>query len=250
MILDLTWIQIAFIAVCAMFIGIAKTGLPTLNILVVATMATIFPVRDSIGVVLPMLLIADIIAVAYYRRTVNWKVLFSMLPWVMGGLIGGFILLFLIHSSRPIEVILGMIILIMIGLQFSRERWGRKWLDQVPQSKAFIIIMGSLAGFTTMVGNAAGPIMAIFLLTLALPKKEFVGTGAWFYFTVNVIKFPLYSYLGLITGKTVTFDLLFIPFILLGAFVGVKFLPSVPQRYFNHAIMLLAALGGIKLVFF
>ncbi len=248
MMLEISWLQMVLVFLCALFIGISKTGLPTLGILVVAMMASVFPARDSIGIVLPMLLTADLIAVTYYRKTVNWKLLLSMLPWVTGGLICGFFLLFSIHSSRPIEIILGLIILIMIGLQFARERWGGQWIRNIPQSKSFVIVMGTLAGFTTMVGNAAGPIMAIFMLALALPKKEFIGTGAWFYFTVNVIKIPLYTSLGLITGGTLLFYTYFIPFILLGAFIGFKCLPFIPQKYFNHAILLLAALGGLKLV--
>ncbi|SDH47472.1 sulfite exporter TauE/SafE family protein [Alteribacillus bidgolensis] len=245
---DLTTLDIVLVVLCAILIGISKTGLPTLGILVVAVMASIFPARESIGIVLPMLITADIVAVTYYRRSVNWKTLFSLLPWVLGGLFSGFILLYFIVSSRPIEIILGVIILIMLALQILRERWGSKWLDAIPQSKWFVGIMGTLAGFTTMVGNAAGPIMAIFLLAIALPKKEFIGTGAWFFLSVNLIKVPMYIGLGLITWETVSFNAWVIPAIFGGTYLGIKFLPLIPQKQFNIIILLLAVFGGFRLL--
>ncbi|MDQ0254681.1 putative membrane protein YfcA [Evansella vedderi] len=248
MMFDLSWTTILIVFLCAILIGVSKTGLPTLGILVVATMATIFPARESIGIVLPMLITADIIAVSYYRRSINWKTLFSMIPWVLGGILAGYVLLYTIVESRPIEIILGVIVLTLITVQFIRERWGAKWLDNMPKSKAFIVVMGTLAGFTTMIGNAAGPIMAVFLIALALPKKEFIGTGAWFFLSVNLIKVPMYLQLGLITGETLTFNAWLIVPILVGTFLGIKFLPLIPQKHFNIIILILAAIGGIRLL--
>ncbi|MBU9712342.1 sulfite exporter TauE/SafE family protein [Evansella tamaricis] len=248
MIIELGWINIVVVIICALLIGVSKTGLPTLGILVVATMATVFPARESIGIVLPMLIIADVVAVTYYRRSVNWKTLFSLVPWVLGGIVIGFILLYTIVMSRPIEIILGVIILVLIVLQFSRERWGVTWTETLPQSKIFIGIMGTLAGFTTMIGNAAGPIMAVFLLAIALPKKELIGTGAWFFLSVNLIKVPMYGYLGLITFDSIGLNLWLIPAILIGAFLGIKLVPLIPQKHFNTIILILAMVGGIRLL--
>ncbi|MDG5789106.1 sulfite exporter TauE/SafE family protein [Evansella sp. AB-P1] len=246
--LGLEWTQLVIVVLCAIFIGVSKTGLPTLGIFVVATMATIFPARDSIGIVLPMLIAADIIAVTYYRRSVDWKTLFRLVPWVLGGIFCGFILLYFVEASRPIEIILGVMVITLIGVQVSRERWGSKWLDALPQSKWFIATMGTLAGFTTMIGNAAGPIMAIFLIAIALPKKEFIGTGAWFFLSVNLIKVPMYIGLGLITVDTISFNAMLIPAILVGTYIGIKFLPLIPQKHFNVIILILATIGGIRLL--
>ncbi|MCD8509564.1 MAG: sulfite exporter TauE/SafE family protein [Bacillus sp. (in: Bacteria)] len=245
---DLTLYQVVVVILCALFIGISKTGLPTLGVLVVATMATIFPARESIGIVLPMLITADIIAVTYYRKSVNWKTLFSLIPWVLGGIIAGYILLYNIVESRPIEVILGTIIICLVGIQLARLRWEAGFLKVMPQSKVFVGVMGTLAGFTTMVGNAAGPIMAVFLIAIALPKREFIGTGAWFFLSVNIIKVPMYGQLGLITGDTLLFNALLILPILVGTFLGIKFLPLLPQKHFNIIILVLASLGGIRLL--
>ncbi|ADU31123.1 sulfite exporter TauE/SafE family protein [Evansella cellulosilytica] len=246
--LGLDWGAFILVAICALLIGMSKTGLPTLGILVVAAMASIFPARESIGIVLPMLIAADIIAVTYYRRSVHWKTLMSLLPWVLGGIALGFILLFFVEASRPIEIILGAIVLVLIAIQVTRDKWGTKFLAVLPESRVFIGVMGTLAGFTTMIGNAAGPIMAIFLIAIALPKKEFIGTGAWFFLSVNLIKVPMYIGLGLITFETITFNLWLVPAILLGTYLGIKFLPLIPQKYFNVTILILAAVGGINLL--
>ncbi|WP_026700829.1 sulfite exporter TauE/SafE family protein [Salibacterium aidingense] len=245
---DLSVVHIILVLICALLIGVAKTGLPTLGILVVAVMASIFPARESIGIVLPMLITADVIAVTYYRRNVNWKTLFRLVPWVLGGLFLGFIVLFFVEASRPIEIMLGGIILLMIGIQLSRERWGASWTENIPQSTWFAAGMGTLAGFTTMIGNAAGPVMAIFLLAIALPKQEFIGTGAWFFISVNLIKVPMYAILGLITPASLTFNLWLAPVILLGTYLGIKCLPLIPQRTFNIAVLVLAVFGGVRLL--
>ncbi|MCE7794798.1 sulfite exporter TauE/SafE family protein [Salipaludibacillus sp. CUR1] len=245
---ELEGIHILMAVISAVLIGISKTGLPALGILVVAVMASIFPARESIGIVLPLLITADIIAVIYYRKSVNWKTLFSLIPWVLGGLAAGFIFLYFFTSSRPVEVILGIIIVLMICLQFFKEKQGTPLSGMLPASIWFIAVMGTLAGFTTMVGNAAGPVMSIFLIALSLPKKEFIGTGAWFFLSVNLIKVPMYGSLGLITTESLTINMWLIPAILTGTYLGIKFLPYIPQSKFNMIILILSFAGGIKLL--
>lgn len=246
---ELEWPLMLLVVLGAIGIGFSKTGLPSMGLIVVALMATIFPARESIGILLPMLIIADIVAVIYYRHSVNWKTLFSLVPWVMGGLTIGYSLLFVMDSSRYLEIILGVIILALIVLQFVRERWGGALMNDLPQSRSFIGVMGTLAGFTTMIGNAGGSIMSIFLLAKGLTKKDFIGTGAWFFITVNLIKVPLFVNLGLITTETLTFNVWLIPAILAGTFLGIKFLPYIPKKIFNMLILILATVGGLSLLF-
>ncbi|SFP45422.1 sulfite exporter TauE/SafE family protein [Salibacterium halotolerans] len=245
---DLSTVELAIVIICALFIGVSKTGLPTMGIFVVALMASIFPARESLGIVLPMLITADVVAILYYRRSVNWRTLFSIFPWVLGGLGAGFVMLFYVQASRPIEIVLGILILLLISLQLYGDRQKTSWAEKIPQSTWFIAVMGTLAGFTTMIGNASGPVMAIFLLALALPKQEFIGTGAWFFISVNLIKVPMYAALGLITVESLTFNLWLVPPILIGTYLGIKFLPLIPQQAFRIIIMMLTVFGGIRLL--
>lgn len=245
---DLSIIQWFLIAFTAMLIGLAKTGIPALGILVVTLMAMIFPARDSIGIVLPMLIIGDLVAVTYYRRSVEWKLLWRLVPWVSGGIALGFILLFAVTDSRAIEVILGAIIITMVLLQIKKEFTAGDSEHQVPRSRFFTVFMGTLGGFTTMIGNAAGPVMAIFFIAMALPKTQFIGTGAWFYLTVNLIKVPLLFYLGLISGNSLTLNAMMLPAILIGTAIGVRLVPLIPQQRFNQIVLLLSFFGALALL--
>lgn len=245
---DLSLIQWLLVATTAMLIGLAKTGIPALGILVVTLMAMIFPARDSIGIVLPMLIIGDLVAVTYYRRSVEWRLLWRLVPWVSGGIILGFILLFTVTESRSIEVILGMIIISMVLLQIKKEFTPGSTDLKVPRSKFFIVLMGTLGGFTTMIGNAAGPVMAIFFLAMALPKSKFIGTGAWFYLTVNLIKVPLLFSLDLITKDSLTLNAMMLPLILIGTAIGVRIVPLIPQQSFNRIVLIFSFAGALALL--
>ncbi|MGG4179008.1 sulfite exporter TauE/SafE family protein [Virgibacillus pantothenticus] len=171
---DLTTIDWLIVILCALFIGFSKSGLPNLVILVVTLIMFVFPAKESIGVLLPMLLIGDLFAVLYYRRNVIWKYLISLLPWILLGIISGFFVLQQVNDDQ-LKPIIGAIVLIMIGLKVIRDRFGERFNQLLPTSLFFTIIMEVLSGFTTMVGNAAGAIMTIYLLVKGVPKREFIG---------------------------------------------------------------------------
>lgn len=245
---DLTIIGWIIVVLCAVMIGFTKSGIPSLGILVVTTLMFVFPAKDSVGILLPMLIMGDLFAVIFYRRNVAWKYLLSLLPWVMIGLISGYVVLGVVNDDQ-LKPIIGVIVLTMIALHFWREKLGDRFNEMLPKSLWFTVLMGILGGFTTMIGNAAGGIMAIYLFVKGLPKSEFVGTGAWFFMFVNLIKVPFYIYLGLITTTSFSFNLMMFPAILAGAFIGVKILPYIPQKTFQILVLGFAALGGIRLLF-
>ncbi|RLL46932.1 sulfite exporter TauE/SafE family protein [Oceanobacillus piezotolerans] len=244
---DLTVLDWTIVTISAIAIGFSKAGLPNLIIFVVTLMMIVFPAKESVGILLPMLLVGDLFAIIYYRRSVVWKHLLSLIPWSLLGIAFGYMVLIAI-DSKQLEPLIGVIVLTMIGLHAIRSKFGERFNELLPDSRWFTSSMGTLGGFTTMIGNAAGGIMSIYLLVKGLPKKEFVGTSAWFFLTVNAIKFPLYMQLGLITGKSLAFNSMLIIPILLGALLGVKILPAIPQKIFQILILGLAAIGGINLL--
>lgn len=207
----------------------------------------IFPARESVGILLPLLIVGDLFAVVYYRRHVVWKYLLSLMPWVLIGILFGYVVLEFI-SSEQLKPLIGILVLLLIILHISREKLGKRFVEYLPESKVFTYLMGILAGFTTMIGNAAGGVMAIYLLVKGLPKTEFVGTGAWFFLTVNVIKLPLYMSLGIMTGESLFFNAKLIIFIIIGALLGVKVIQWMPQKMFQTIVLLFAAIGAIRLV--
>mgnify|MGYP001945824895 FL=1 len=209
----------------------------------------VFPAKESVGIVLPMLITGDLFAIIYYRRNVVWKHIITLLPWVFIGLIVGYFLLDVISDSQ-LKPIIGGLVLILIILQVSREKFGEKFNEKLPKSTWFTLFMGILAGFTTMIGNAAGSIMAIYLLVKGLPKRDFIGTGAWYFIIVNLIKVPFYIHLGLITVDSITLNLWLIPTILIGAFIGIALIKRIPQHIFQALILVFAACGAFGLIFF
>jgi uncharacterized membrane protein YfcA len=238
------------IAIAAAFcIGFSKTGLPSMGILVVTIFSQLFPTKASVGILLPMLIVGDLFAVTYYRRSVVWKYLYTLIPWVLTGIIAGYFVLKFIENEQ-LQILLGLLILILIVFHFFRNTFENRLSADYAKSAWFSLVMGFLAGFATMVGNAAGGIMSVYLLSKGLPKKEFVGTGAWFYLAVNVIKVPFNVHLGLITWETLKFNGMLVPAIVGGALLGRYILPKIPEKWFQYIVLILAMIGAIRLILF
>ncbi len=228
----------------ALFIGLGKSGVPGLGILVVPLMAHAFPAKDSVGILLPMLIAGDLMAIAIYRRHAQWRKLLGLVPYVVAGMVAAAFVLARVDNAS-LRPLLGGLILLLLLLELARMRLR---LDNIPHNPLFSASIGASAGFATTVGNAAGPIMSLYLLSRELPKREFVGTAAWFFFVVNSAKVPLYAQLGMITGRSLLFNLAMLPLIGLGAYIGMRLLPRIPQRIFNLAVLLLTGLAALSLL--
>lgn len=247
--MDYSTLQVIVTILCAVLVGFTKTGLPTLGIFVAAIMATIFPARESVGLLTPMLITGDIVAILYYRKAVVWKHLFSLLHWVLAGIVVGFFVLDYINNGA-LSVLIGSLVLVLIVVHLLKGKLESALHISLAKSRTFTGVLGVLAGFTTMIGNAAGSIMSIYLLSKGMNKTTFVGTNAFFFFIVNVIKVPFTVYLGLINARSLTLNAWMIPVVLAGAALGFKVLPLIPQKYFQAIILALAAFGGVYLILF
>ncbi|HET7579081.1 MAG TPA: sulfite exporter TauE/SafE family protein [Bacillales bacterium] len=231
----------------ALVIGFSKTGMPSFGIFGVAVMALVFPAKASVGILLPILLTGDLFAITYYRRKVIWKYLWGLIPWVIPGLAAGYFVLEW-SNNRGLEILIGSIVLALIGVHVLLTRVNERLENQVTGSSWFSAAIGIMAGFTTMIGNAAGGIMTIYLLSKKLDKNAFIGTGAWFFFFVNLSKVPLYASLGMITWHTLLFNLWMVPAVVVGAFIGIKVLKKIPETWFKWLILVLAAGGAVRLL--
>ena len=249
--------QYAWGAVAAIIIGFSKTGVPGTGILMVPIMASVFGARLSVGATLPMLVLADCFAVAFYRTHAQWDRLKQLVPWVIAGLfLGTGLLKYVGDHKGPKDIlgpIIGVLVLVMLGVSLLRGRLGDRI---VPHSKEGTAVTGVVAGFSTMVSNAAGPIMGIYMTATGMPKEQLMGTSAWYFFIFNLSKIPLLLFLTydnptkpMITVPTVVFNLEMFPVILVGAFGGRWLLKYIPQKPFNISIQVLAAAAAIKLLF-
>ncbi len=244
---DLSSIGWLIVGLSAFVTGVSKTGLPGLGILHVPLMAMVLPKRESTGILLGMLILGDLIAATYYRRRAEWKHVLRPLPAAFAGIVAGWQAMRFV-TNRQLGPIIGVIVLGMLALNYWRTRAGGEDAP-IPTQWWFAAALGFIAGFTTMMANAAGPIMVIYLLAMRLPKLEFVGTSAWFFFVMNWLKVPFSMHLGLITRDSVQLDLMMLPLIAAGSIAGILFLRQIPQKAFNSVVQILAAAAALKLLF-
>jgi len=245
--LELDTVGWVVVALCAVMVGVTKTGIPGFGILVVPLMATVIPARNSVGVLLGILILADMFAVVYHRHNAEWRYVLRLLPAAFAGIVAGYFGLKVV-SNEHLKLIIGGIVLALLGINFWRTQTRGRDIA-VPTQWWFAAGLGFMAGVTTMMANAAGPVMIIYLLAMQLPKVEFVGTSAWFFFIINWLKVPFQQRLGLMTAESVKLDLMMLPFIALGAAAGIFFLRRIPQKAFKAVVQILAAAAAIKLLF-
>lgn len=238
---------IAILIVIALLVGFNKTALPALGLFILTMLMLLFSPRTAIGLMLPLLMVADIYAIIAYRKWVDWKRLLKLFPWVLVGLTIGYVTLRLIDESH-LKIMIGTIILLFIGMMLLRRNTNDKMLAGNHQA-LLTTGFGVFGGFSTTVGNAGGEVMSVYLLLQRLPKAVFVGTVAYFFFVVNWIKLPLYWNLGLINGEMLQLTLYLSLFIFLGASIGKRVLPHMKQKRFNQLILFLTLLGAINLFF-
>jgi uncharacterized membrane protein YfcA len=205
--------------------------------LVVPLMAGVLPARSPVGVLLGMLITGDLFTAGYYRRHAHWRHVVRLLPAALTGIAAGYFILKVV-SDRQLKPIIGRIVLLMPAVNYWRTR-GSSDNARVPQQSWFAAGVGFLAGVATTMANAAGAIMVIYLVAMRLPKVQFVGTGAWFFFLINWIEVPFLSNLQLLTIETVKLDLMMLPPVAVGAAAGIVLLRCIPHKLFTAVVQIL-----------
>lgn len=243
---ELSAIDWLICSAAAVMIGLTKTAIPGLGVLIVPVLILVVPPRESTGLMLPMLIMADVFAVAYYRRHVVWRHLIRLFPWAVAGILIGYSILARVNSEQ-LKPIIGGIILTLLVADFWRKRIeaGR---ETVPEKWWFAAVMGTLAGIATALANVAGPIMIVYLVAMGLQKKAFIGTGAWYYMLLNWFKLPFSASLGLVTWQSLGVNLMMFPVIAASAISGVFLLKRIPQRAFIILVQVLALAAAIRLL--
>lgn len=243
---DLAVQQWLFAALSAACVGMSKSGFGAMAIPGILLMTQIMPARESTGMILPMLILADVFAVHAFRRFTVWRLLIKILPAAVLGVVAGWWLMPHIPAGF-FNPVIGWIILVLLLLTILQKSSGR--LQKIAADHPAIAWpLGLLAGVSTMLANAAGPAMTVYLLASRLPKYEFVGTAAWFFFFINLIKVPFSASLGLITPQTLFFNLLLAPAVLLGLFSGKLLLGKINQPAFEWILIALSLLGALRLI--
>ena len=244
---DFTTLQLTVLMIAAVLIGINNTGLPGLGLLPVVMLANTFPVGISTGIQLGMLALADLPAAWYYRKTVNWKQLLRLIPMALIGIACGTLVLRIV-PDKSLKLLIATVILILCIFGLAKD-FVFKDKEKIPTHWSFAAFFGLLAGFTTQVANAAGPVMAIYLIAMRFEKKEYMGTAAWYFLILNWTKVPIFMSEGRITFDSIKADLGMIPLLLVGAVIGIWLLKKMPQKVFEKVVLILSAIAAVKLFF-
>ena len=245
-ILDLSLEQAMILIAVALFIGMSKTGVQGLGLAAIPLLALVFGARESTGLMVPMLIMADIYAVLYYHRSANWKHILRLLPWAIFGILAGVIAGAYI-SHEGFRILLSGIVVAGLGIMVLRERKGSG--EKIPTGHWFAAIIGILGGFASMVGNAAGPVFAVYLLAMRLPKNSLIGTGAWFYFIINLFKLPFHIWIWkTVSLPTLTLNLAVLPFILIGAWLGIQVVKAFSEKAYRIFVVATTLVSALVLI--
>ncbi|MBI2516863.1 MAG: sulfite exporter TauE/SafE family protein [Opitutae bacterium] len=247
------WWQWTLLALGAGIVGFSKTGIPGFGILFVAVFANVMPARQATGVVLPLLMFGDLFSVVLYRRHLEWRQVWRLFPWTFAGVVLGWLALGRINDAQTTRLV-GGILAFMLGLHVWRrassvEGGGQDALS-LHATPVLAATCGVLAGFTTLVANAAGPVMVLYLLSMRLGKMEFLGTSAAFFLLLNWTKVPFVLQLGLINTDSLALNLWLAPAVIGGALLGRWVIGRIEQKHFENTALALTAAATVKLLVF
>lgn len=238
--------QWLWIILAAFFVGFSKTGISSFMMPAIPIIAGVFGGKDSTGIMLPMLIVGDIFALYYYNRHAEWGNIRKLMPWTVLGLILGVIVGIYINDKQ-FKAFIAVSVLICLAILIYTEKKGENL--KVPQNPILYAFTGMLCGFTSMIGNAAGPIFSVYLLAKGFKKNDFMGTTAWFFFIINVTKVPLQIFFwNNIPVRTLFLTAAMIPAIAVGAILGVVIIKKLNERLFHLIILGVTAIAAMRLL--
>jgi uncharacterized protein len=248
-----TLLQWTALAAASALVGFSKTAVSGANTISLAVFAAVLPARESTGVLLPILIAGDILAVLVYRRHAHWPTLLRLFPAVAVGVVAGTGYL-MWADDDAVRTSIGAILIFMAGVTLWRRHTAAEGKeppqegDSPPAGRIKARSYGVLGGFTTMVANAGGPVMSLYLLSAGFRKLGFLGTSAWFFLIVNTSKVPFSVSLGLIDARSLLLDACLVLFVIPGAYIGRKCVDRINQKLFERIVIGATVLGGLQLL--
>lgn len=250
--LDLTTAELIPLYLAALVIGFSKTSIGGAGTIAVAIFAAVLPAKESTGIILPLLILGDLFAISVYRRHAEWGLLLRLFPYVAVGVVAGAGFVRVVDDTSMRRSIGALLILLVVIHVWRQRRLRRQETVAAPMSprrrQLTALGFGFLAGFTTMVANAGGAPMSIYLFTMGLGVMSFLGTGAWFFFIVNCFKIPFSVALGLVSVDSLWLDLRLAPAVVVGALVGVWVARRLDVKTFEKWVLGLSVVSGINLL--
>jgi uncharacterized protein len=238
----LTTTQWVLAIICAMITGLSKAGLNAISIITVSILAWIFGSKVSTGILLPMLIVGDILAIAYYKRAIDWQSLKKLWIWVVLGVLIGVWVGKSLDSLIFKRLMAVLVIIVVIGLFWFENRP----LKSVPTSPWFAGSIGVATGFTTMIGNQAGGFTNVYFLSMQLSKNNFIGTNAWLFLCVNIFKLPFHIFVWeTIHYNSLAINIFLLPFLIIGFYSGLYIVKRINEERYRKVILWLTALASL-----
>jgi uncharacterized protein len=230
----------------AFLIGLSKAGFAAgLGMLTTPLVAAAVPARQAIGLILPLLCVADALAIGLYWR--KWDAAAVRYPTAgaLAGIAAGMLFVTSV-SNQALALAIGIVGLAMTLLLMIRARWfpHATYRPRIVDGLA----VGIAAGFASTIAHAAGPILALFLLAQRMSKEAFVASNAVFFTAINLLKVPPYVASGLITRETLWLDLWLLPMIPIGVVAGWAANRLLPQRHFDAIVYVLLLVASLQLI--
>ena len=240
-----TYLVALFSAFC---LGVSKAGFPGLAMVNVMIMAELFGAKQSVGIILPLLVVCDLTVYPLFRQYASWNKVWPLLIPAFIGILIGYRLLGSIDNHTARRVI-GGIILLMLALQLIRV-YRAAFLAHLPDSKGFLWGSGLTIGVSTMMANAAGPAFSIYALVHKMSKSDFLGIGARCFLVLNLVKVPFMTDLDIINPPSLKLDAWLLPGTFLGILAGYRLIARIPQRVFEVLLYFFSLVAGVRLLFF
>ena len=238
----------AIALLAALCIGLSKSGFSGISIVSVVLFADLYGAKASVGLALPLLIAADLMAYPAFRQHGSWQPVWKLLAPTLAGLLAGWWVLGSM-DDHMLRRAIGAAILLMVAVQALR-RVKPETFDRWAHSRGCGTAAGLLGGFSTMLANAAGPVIQLYLMARRVPKMDLIGTGARFFLLINLIKVPLNAQLATITTSSLWENAKLLPAVAVGIFGGRRLIQYVPQRAFEWMIVGFSALAAIRLMAF
>ena len=244
-----TWgpLTLAVVAVCVLLYGFSKTAMPVAGVLAGPLLAAALGATTASGFIMPLLVLGDLFALARYRQHVNWRLIGKLIPGVFVGLVLTAVM-FRFLTVSTLDRVIGVLILLSVGLELWRRRNPVPVDEHRPPNRLAVGFFGALTGMTTMAANAGGTAMSLYLINMRVAMLAFMGTSAWFFFFVNLLKAPFLIGLGFLNMTTLLADLWFIPLIAIGALVGNWTFDRMNERIFTNVALGLSAGASVFLI--
>ena len=244
------WLALTAAAVLA---GFSKTAIGGAGAVAAAVAALVLPARASTGTILPLLICGDVIAVSLYRRGANWRLMGRLAPWVLLGIGAGVVFLDRVRGNDAVRTTIAVLILAVLATHVAvggrlREHLAVRAARTSAAQRAAAGLAGLAVGFTTMVANSAGAVMTVYLLLSGVTMLEFLGTGAWFFLAVNLIKLPFGVGLGLIDTGSLRTDALLLPGLVAGCALGRLLIRRIRPASFERVVLGMAVVSAAVLL--